>query len=826
MRGVEGSVSKRSLPRVVDGFELLSELGSGGMGVVYRARELSTGRVVALKVLRHSSDEDDTTFDRFQREAMIAGSISDSRCVFVYGAHSVEGAPAIAMELVEGETLEAVLARKQPIAVRRAVQWGIELCEALEVAHRAGILHRDVKPSNCFLDPEGRVKLGDFGLSRSVESNVQLTDKGAFIGSPLYAPPEQIRGRDVDERSDLYAAAATIYALLAGRPGWTGNNIQEVFARILSEPPEDLARLRPEIPRELAEVIARAMDKEPARRFESVRALREALHPFASEAPAADLWRRGAAYAIDSLGVSVTVTVLAVALEPLNPFELTDDTFAVQLGYISALALVLYFVVCEGRSGRSIGKWALGLKVERADGGALGYRRAFLRSSTLAAGAFLPLVFHDTGERPRSEMFVVSLAGATLDYLWFAAMALTMRRANGKRGVHEFVSGTRTTQSTLPLQRISTELRAPEPRALDAHVEGDGILDRYRLRGRVAQTSWGPLYMGEDALLEREVWILAEPSDSAEVHRVERSARLRWLASFEALDRRWLVLEAPGGETFERWRAAQGELAWDVVLRMLRDLSVELELSGASAVAPEQLWIDRFHNLRLLDFTVLPATVEALEPRALLEWFLRRLIGPALELPHDMPGVADGAIQRIFARQHASISEARHELERLASTGKVLARRQRVFHSTFSAFVGASFVAGCAAGVALAASQRGLSSEDFALELSNTLLIVSALSLAYISLARGGISFRMFGLLLRDARGRRATLWTWSQRAVMLVGPLLVAAVTLRFLATESELWICAGITAALYLAGLLYTLTQPQVGLIDRILRTRIVAR
>jgi uncharacterized RDD family membrane protein YckC len=653
-----------------------------------------------------------------------------------------------------------------------------------------------------------------------------LTDKGAFIGSPLYAPPEQIRGRDVDERSDLYSAAATIYALLAGRPGWTGNNIQEVFARILSEPPEDLATLRSEIPRELAEVVARAMDKDPARRFESVRALREALHPFASEAPAADLWRRGAAYAFDSLLLGSVLFVAAFGVEALFAGAISEAHLARGIEYATVLVSMAYFTLSEGRFGRSLGKWGLGLKVERADGSALGYARALARSATLAAGSVLALYFGAETTQQLSQELALSFDGASLDILWFAAMALTMRRASGKRGIHEFVSGTRTTQSTSPLQRISTELRVPEPRALDAHVEGDGILDRYRLRGCVAQTSWGPLYMGEDALLEREVWILAEPQDATEMIRAERSARLRWLASFEAVNRRWLVLEAPGGETFERWRAAQGELAWDVVLRLLRDLSIELELSGSRAVAPEQLWIDRSHNLRVLDFTVLPATAQAQEPRALLQWFLRRLIGASLDLPHDMPGAGDGVIRRVLSREHATISEARRELESLASEGKVLARRQRVFHSTFSAFVGASFVVGCAMGVVLAYSQQGISSEQLAPGFSNMLLIVSAMSLAYISLTRGGISFRMFGLLLRDARGRRASRWTWFQRAVLLLGPLLVAAVTLRFLATQREMWICAGATGALYLAGLVYTLMQPQVGLIDRVLRTRIVGR
>jgi serine/threonine protein kinase len=207
----------KALPRTSDGFELLGELGRGGMGIVYRARELSTNRVVALKVLPYSMQDRETAFDRFQREAILAASISDPRCVFVYGAHSIEGSPAIAMELVEGQTLEHVIQSGEKVPVTQAVRWTIELLEGLEAAHRANVLHRDVKPSNCFLGADGHVKVGDFGLSRSIETQIQLTDPGQFIGSPLYASPEQIRGREVDERSDLYSAAATLYALLTGR---------------------------------------------------------------------------------------------------------------------------------------------------------------------------------------------------------------------------------------------------------------------------------------------------------------------------------------------------------------------------------------------------------------------------------------------------------------------------------------------------------------------------------------------------------------------------------------------------------------------------------
>ena len=132
------------------------------------------------------------------------------------------------------------------------MRWTIDVLDGLEAAHRAGVLHRDVKPSNCFVTPDGHVKIGDFGLSRSLERDVELTQSGQFLGSPLYASPEQIRGRAVDARSDLYSCGATLYALLDGqvRPS-RASNVGEVLARILSEPPPTPRSIRPAIPRAL-----------------------------------------------------------------------------------------------------------------------------------------------------------------------------------------------------------------------------------------------------------------------------------------------------------------------------------------------------------------------------------------------------------------------------------------------------------------------------------------------------------------------------------------------------------------------------------------------
>jgi len=819
--------AKRGLPRTSDGFELLAELGNGGMGVVYRARELATGRIVALKVLRHSNDEEDTTFDRFHREAMLAASLSDSRCVFVYGAHSFEGAPAIAMELVEGQTLEQVVARKEPIPVRKAVQWGIELLEALEVAHRAGILHRDVKPSNCFLDPAGRVKLGDFGLSRTVETNVHLTDKGQFLGSPLYASPEQIRGREVDERSDLYSAAATLFTLLAGRPGWTGTNLQEVFARILSEPPDELHALRPDVPEELAGVVARAMDKDPARRFQNVREMRVALHPFAVDAPPADLARRVTAWFVDVLLATVVAQVLWALGMLLRGAELAPEDWSAHEELGLALFTILYLTLFEGLWGRGLGKWALGLRVESSASRTVGLGRAALRASVLfAPGLLLPLATIGLGSVhwTLEELWPIA---------WFALLFLAPRGARStllaRRGLHELWSGTRTTQSAMPLQRVSHELVAVETRAPVAEVEGDGILDRYRLRGRVALTDRGPLYLGEDALLERDVWILPAGAEESAVDlglaQRERATRLRWLASFEQDGRRWTVLEAPGGESLENWRAPQDELAWQVILRLLVELTDELA-SGTEPVALDALWIDRSHHLRVLDFRIAASGAEPLERHVLLARFARILLSDEFELPRDMPGHAEATVKSVLSGEPRDLRRLHSELVALSERIAHVTVQQRVLQVGSSALVmGLSFL--IPHGLALDLQLEGVEvSGENPRVAGAAVLAVCAFWALYAALTRGGVLLRLFGLRLRGPRGRRAGALVWIARMLTILSPLASLGIALLVLdsGTAHSVWTGAALLAML--GGATYTVLRPQLGLVDRLLGTRMVPR
>jgi serine/threonine protein kinase/phage FluMu protein Com len=178
----------------VGDYKLLRQLGQGGMGVVYEAEQGATGRRVALKLLSPKLAHTDESMERFVREGRLAAAFSHPRSTFVFGAGQHAGQPYITMELMPGRTLNDVCRDEGPLPVNRAVDYILDVIEGLEAAHAAGIIHRDVKPSNCFLDSDGRVKVGDFGLSKSLVSDADLTRTGAFLGTPLFAAPEQVHG--------------------------------------------------------------------------------------------------------------------------------------------------------------------------------------------------------------------------------------------------------------------------------------------------------------------------------------------------------------------------------------------------------------------------------------------------------------------------------------------------------------------------------------------------------------------------------------------------------------------------------------------------------
>ncbi|MEO2088142.1 MAG: serine/threonine-protein kinase, partial [Gemmataceae bacterium] len=229
------TASTESAPASVGGFRLMRYIGGGGMGNVYEAEAPETGERVAVKLLSRRLSTNPASVERFRQEGRLASQISHPRCVFVIRADADNGRPFIVMELMPGKTLKDVVDDRGPMKVAEAVTRILDVIDGLIEAYRLGVIHRDVKPSNCFLTDDDRVKVGDFGLSKSLAGSTpdkQLTHSGTFLGTVLFAPPEQIRHEPVGYDSDVYAVSATLYYLLAGRAPHQHDSLTAVLAKV------------------------------------------------------------------------------------------------------------------------------------------------------------------------------------------------------------------------------------------------------------------------------------------------------------------------------------------------------------------------------------------------------------------------------------------------------------------------------------------------------------------------------------------------------------------------------------------------------------------
>ena len=242
-----GGPAVESFPERIAGYRLIRKLGSGGMGTVFEAEDEVHSRRVAIKLISSESLASGEALERFRQEGRLASAVTHPRCVFVLAVDEHQGHPYIVMELMPGTTLQNLVEKQGPLEPADAIAKIMDVMEGLRQFHKLGLIHRDVKPSNCFLEKEGRVKIGDFGLSKSLDGGLDLTRTGTFIGTPLYASPEQIKRDEVDERTDVYSVAATLYYLLTGRPPVRAKDAAEALARIASEPAPPLRGLRPEI---------------------------------------------------------------------------------------------------------------------------------------------------------------------------------------------------------------------------------------------------------------------------------------------------------------------------------------------------------------------------------------------------------------------------------------------------------------------------------------------------------------------------------------------------------------------------------------------------
>jgi serine/threonine-protein kinase len=263
-------------------YEIGGVLGRGGMAEVHRGRDLRLGREVAVKVLRNDLARDPSFQVRFRREAQAAASLNHPAIVAVYDTgedRTPAGAtPYIVMEYVEGETLRDVLRREGHLSPQRAMSLSADICGALDFSHRNGIVHRDVKPGNVMITPQGTVKVMDFGIARAVsDSAATMTSTAAVIGTAQYLSPEQARGEGVDARSDVYSLGCLLYELVTGAPPFTGDSPVSVAYQHVREDPRLPSSINPQVPRELDAILLKAMSKNPANRYQSAADMRNDL---------------------------------------------------------------------------------------------------------------------------------------------------------------------------------------------------------------------------------------------------------------------------------------------------------------------------------------------------------------------------------------------------------------------------------------------------------------------------------------------------------------------------------------------------------------------
>ena len=273
-------------------YEILGELGRGGMGVVYKARDTHLDRVVAIKTLPADRLADPNRKLRFVQEAKAASALNHPNIVTIHDINSDQGVDFMVMEYVDGKTLDEVIPAKgvrPPLALKYAVQ----IADALAKAHGAGILHRDVKPSNVMVTEEGRVKVLDFGLAKLSDragtsedatlTRGPLTEEGAVVGTAAYMSPEQAEGRKLDGRSDVFSFGSVLYEMVTGQRPFSGESRVALLAKVLNEDAAPPSRIAPSVPPDLEKAILRCLRKDPARRFQTMADLKVALEDLQDE---------------------------------------------------------------------------------------------------------------------------------------------------------------------------------------------------------------------------------------------------------------------------------------------------------------------------------------------------------------------------------------------------------------------------------------------------------------------------------------------------------------------------------------------------------------
>ena len=298
-------------------YELLEEIARGGMGVVYKARQMSLNRPVALKMILAGEWATPEARQRFRAEAEAAANLQHPNIVAIHEVGEHEGQQYFSMDFVAGKNL-AELVRGNPLSAERVASYVKTIAEAVHFAHQRGILHRDLKPQNVLIDADDRPRITDFGLAKRVETDSGLTRTGDVLGSPSYMPPEQASSRpdELGPPSDVYSLGAILYELLTGRPPFRGVTPLETLCQVIQSPPVSPRKLNPDVPQDLETICLKCLEKRPQQRYHSARELAEELGRFLSHAPIharpVSLARRAAFWATRHPGAIAAAAALLV----------------------------------------------------------------------------------------------------------------------------------------------------------------------------------------------------------------------------------------------------------------------------------------------------------------------------------------------------------------------------------------------------------------------------------------------------------------------------------------------------------------------------------
>ena len=658
-------------PEQVAGYQISRLLGRGGMGSVYEAIDTTVGRRVALKLIAADHVTSSEAVERFRQEGRLASTISHPRCVFVLAADEERGRPYIVMELMPGETLQTLVESRGPLPLGEAIAKILDVIEGLQEAHLQGVIHRDVKPSNCFLEAGGRVKIGDFGLSKSLDTESHLTRTGSFIGTPLYASPEQIKRDEIDERTDAYSVAATLYFLLTGKPPFQAGDAAATLAKIVSEPPTPLRKHRPELPAAIEAIVFRGLERDRDRRYQDLGRLRAALLPFVSvPLRLTDLAVRSSAFLVDAIlilvisfafqfgllsirhhGLAGLTRVLHGATQPnfiVAPVfaSVYSKLFEGLLGYVTPVLAFLYFTLLEGLLGYTLGKRSTGLRVSHSTGAAgppgilpsLGRITSFYILTGLSAQLITTILFTMNLGINRVEFEILWYA---INVLGILILASTMRASNGYQGLHELLTRTRVMSIPRTMRR-----RAPQGRRLPARSTTQGAgpvgvlksVGPFTVRGAVRWEGNRRVLLGEDSTLRRPVWLVIRPKGSpapSQTRRdLSRQSRPRWLNGGVQAEGRWDAYSAQLGCSLADLAGPEG-LAWADVRPLLNELAEELLIACEdgtlpSAMGVDQVWVQPDGSVQLVDPLEVTSKMTGTDEERSLE-LLRQTAAIALE---------------------------------------------------------------------------------------------------------------------------------------------------------------------------------------------------